>query len=166
MGRPDPAAKVGAVRLGALAGLLGYHVAQATVLTEAVFEQHIGQPLQLRKTEFSLLALLLANGALTPRQLAQQLSLSAPSLTLLMDRLQARALVERQRNPLDGRSQHVRLSTAGQQLAQAGTDAAARMEQELLACLSGAEQAMLIELLARLTGRLPGTSAAGEGRSA
>jgi DNA-binding MarR family transcriptional regulator len=166
MGRLDPAAKAGAVRLGALAGLLGYHVAQTAVLTEAVFEQHVGQPLQLRKTEFSLLALLLANGALTPRRLAQQLSLSAPSLTLLLDRLQARALIERSRNPLDGRSQHVRLSTAGQRLAQASTDAAARMEQELLARLSSAEQAMLIELLARLTGPSARTQPADDGASA
>lgn len=149
--RPAP----DAVRLGALGALLGYHVAQAAVATHAVFVRQVGKPCQLRKAEFSLLALLLANGALTPRQLARTLALAAPALTMLLDRLQARQLLRRQRNPSDGRSQHVVLSARGRRLAEAAATAAATMEDELLQRLSSAEQAMLIELLGRLAAGTP-----------
>ena len=73
------------MRLGALEGVLGYHVAQATVVTMAAFERHVGQPLGLRKVEYSLLMLLLANGPQSPKRLGQALVLSAPNLTLLLD---------------------------------------------------------------------------------
>jgi MarR family transcriptional regulator for hemolysin len=143
------------VELGALSGLLGYHVAQAAVTTYASFEQHIGKPFGLRKVEFSLLMLLLANGPLTPRQLARTLTLTAPTLTLLLDRLQDRGLLRRERNPADGRSQHIVLSAGGRRLAQDSAAAAAPMERELQARLTPAEHAMLIELLCRLAGTLP-----------
>jgi len=49
--------------LGALRDVLGFHVTLANITTVALFERHIGQPFNLRKAEFSLLMLLLANGA-------------------------------------------------------------------------------------------------------
>lgn len=154
--RDQPAGKaVAAVRLGTLSGLMGYHIAQAAVTTAAAFEDHIGKPFDLRKVEFSLLMLLLANGPLTPRQLAGTLRLTAPSLTLLLDRLQQRGLLQRERNPSDGRSQHIVLTAKGRRLADDGAAAAAPMERGLQARLSRAEHAMLIELLCRLTGTAP-----------
>jgi predicted ArsR family transcriptional regulator len=92
---------------------MGYHIAQAAVTTYIAFDEHIGKPFGLRKVEFSLLMLLLANGPLTPRQLAGTLTLTAPTLTLLLDRLQARGLLRRERNPSDGRSQHIVLTARG-----------------------------------------------------
>lgn len=88
-----------AIELGPLSRLLGYHVAQAAVVAYARFEQHLGKPFELRKVEFSLLMLLQANGALTPGQLARTLMLGAPTLSMLLDRLQARALLRREPNP-------------------------------------------------------------------
>lgn len=143
------------VALGTLSGLMGYHIAQAAVTTYASFEQHIGKPFGLRKVEFSLLMLLLANGPLTPRQLARTLTLTAPTLTMLLDRLQARGLLRRERNPDDGRSQHIVLTAKGRRLAEDSAAAAGPMERELQAPLTRAEHAMLIELLGRLAGNAP-----------
>lgn len=142
-----------ALSLGPLAGIVGFHVAQAAVATVAAFEKHIGGPYELRKVEFSLLMLLHANGALSPKQLASALTLTSPTLTLLLDRLQGRGLLQRERNPADGRSQHIRLTPAGQRLARDSAAAALPMERELHQRLSKAEHAMLIELLCRLAGR-------------
>lgn len=139
--------------LGPLTGIVGYHVAQAAVATYDAFERHIGNPFKLRKVEFSLLMLLHANGALSPKQLATTLTLTSPNLTLLLDRLQARGLLRRERNPADGRSQHIRLTDSGQRLARDAAAAAQPMEHELQQRLSRAEHAMLIELLCRLAGR-------------
>jgi DNA-binding MarR family transcriptional regulator len=141
------------VSLGPLEEAVGYHIAQAAVETDASFERHVGQPFGLRKVEYSLLMLLKANGALAPKRLGQTLTLTAPNLTLLLDRLQQRGLIRRERNPADGRSQHIVLTDLGQGTARDAAAAAAPMERDLLDRLSRAEHAMLIELLCKLAGR-------------
>lgn len=144
--------KEGQVSIGPLTGIVGYHIAQAKVRTYDAFERHIGKPFGLRKVEFSLLMLLQANQALSPKQLSQTLTLTAPTLTTLLDRLQERGLIRRDRNPADGRSQHIVLTEAGRKTARDSAAAAQPMERELQQGLSPAEHAMLIELLTKLAG--------------
>ena len=139
--------------LGVLEDLLGYHLAQATVITMGTFARHIGEPLGLRKVDYSLLMLLQANGPLSPKRLGQVLALSAPNLTLLLDRLQQRALIRRERSATDGRSQNIVLTESGQRLAEQGASSAAPMEAELADRLSRAEHLMLIELLRKVAQR-------------
>ncbi len=139
--------------LGHLNNLLGYHIAQAAVSTDELYERHLGQPLGLRKAEYSLLMLILANGPLAPKRLAQALALSAPNMTLLLDRLQERGLLRRERSQVDRRSQNVLLTGEGERIAQAGGVAAEPMEQALFDRLSAAEHAMLIELLRKVAQR-------------
>jgi DNA-binding MarR family transcriptional regulator len=141
-----------AVSLGPLAGLVGYHIAQAAVTTGEAFERHLGRPFRLRKAEFSLLMLLYANGPLPPKRLAATLAVTAPNLTLLLSRMQERGLVRRERNPDDGRSQHIVLTDPGQRLAADAARALPTMEQDLQQRLTAAEHAMLLELLGRLAG--------------
>ena len=138
---------------GPLAGIVGFHIARAAVTTYDAFERFIGKPFDLRKVEFSLLMLVQANEAIAPKRLARALAVTAPNLTLLLDRLQDRDLIQRERNPLDGRSQNVVLTETGRRLARDAAAAAEPMERELLDNLSGAEHAMLIELLDKLSGR-------------
>jgi DNA-binding MarR family transcriptional regulator len=148
---PSIATRAG-LDLGPLNDVVGYHVAQAAVTTVGTFNRHIGEPFALRKVEFSLLMLLMANGPITPKQLARELSLSAPALTLLLDTLQARGLLRRERNEADRRSQFIVLTDEGQVVARQSAAATAPMERELLGRLSVAERAMLIELLKKLGG--------------
>ncbi len=155
----DPASAVersadpSALSLGPLSGVLGYHLAQASVTTDDLFERYIGQPLGLRKVEYSLLVLILANGPLAPKRLSKALALSAPNLTMLLDRLQQRGLLSRERSQVDRRSQNVVLTEEGQRIARASVDAASPMEWALLDRLSRAEHAMLIELLRKVAVR-------------
>jgi DNA-binding MarR family transcriptional regulator len=141
------------IHLGVLQGLIGYHLAQATVSSTAMFQRAIAEPHGLRKVEFSLLMLVLNNGPLSPKRLAQVLSLSAPNLTMLIDRLQARGLLTRVPNPADKRSQHIVLTEAGLALSHRAMAAAPAMERDLAERLSSAERAMLIELLGKVAGR-------------
>lgn len=138
--------------LGALEDILGFHLATATVTTMDTFERHVGTPLGLRKVEYSLL-LLLANGPLSPKRLGRALALSAPNLTLLLDRLQQRDLIRRERSESDRRSHNVVLTDEGLRVAEAGAEAAAPMERELDERLSRAERLMLIELLRKVAER-------------
>jgi len=154
---PEPAdersADGQALSLGCLSNLLGYHIAQAAVTTVDLYERHVGQPFGLRKVEYSLLMLILANGPLAPKRLAQALALSAPNMSMLLDRLQARGLLRRERSQIDRRSQNVVLTVEGGQVARDSAAAAAPMEQALYVRLSPAEHGMLIELLRKVAQR-------------
>ena len=150
---PAPRSPPDRLSLGVLSDVLGYHVAQAAVTTYDTFDRHIGAPFGLRKVEYSLLMLVRANGPLTPKRLGQALALSAPNLTMLLDRLQDRGLIRRDRSPTDGRSQHIVLTDTGRQLADSSAAAAGPMEAELTDRLSRAERMMLIELLRKVAGR-------------
>ena len=122
----------------------------------------VGQPFNLRKAEFSLLMLLLANGATVAKRLARTLRLSAPALTMLIDRMQDKHWLRRERNPADRRSQLIVLTPEGQALARRAQAVSKTMEAGLQRRLSRAERAMLIELLSKLAGhRDDGTPEAG-----
>jgi len=151
---PAPEAKVARVhdRLdeSTILHLLGYRLAQASVRMRTVFNQHVGEPLNLRTVEFSLLMLLLANDEVTPSQISRTLAMSAPNLTQLLDRLAERGLVARERSPHDRRAQHIHLTRTGRVLAKKAHEVSLGMEQETLRHLSDAERAMLLELLQRV----------------
>jgi DNA-binding MarR family transcriptional regulator len=153
MPEPERIAMAPELSLGPLAEVLGYHIAQAAVATVDLFERHIGQRFELRKVEFSILMLLLPNPMLTPKRLGQVLALTPPNLTLLLDRLQQRGLLQRERSEVDRRSQNIVLTAEGRVLAQAAAEAAVPMEQELHPRLTAAERALLIELLRKVSGR-------------
>ena len=150
---PASASRHPPLSFGALANIVGFHIARATVTTYDAFDRFIGKPFDLKKTEFSLLMLVHANPAIPPKRLARALAVSAPKLTLLLDELQQRRLIQRERNPDDGRSQHVVLTEPGRKLARNAAASAALMETELQSPLSAAEHAMLIELLGKLARR-------------
>jgi DNA-binding MarR family transcriptional regulator len=133
--------------------ILGYRLAQASILMRSVFNKHIGDPLNLRTVEFTVLMLLLTNDDVTATQISRTLAMSAPNLTQLLDRLVERGLVARERSPHDRRAQHIRLTRAGRALAKKAHEISLEMEQEVLQHLSLAERAMLLELLHRVAHR-------------
>jgi DNA-binding MarR family transcriptional regulator len=142
----------GALEFGVLREVLGFHITLANIAAVAVFECHVGGPFGLRKAEFSLMMLLLANGATPAKHLARTLRLSAPNLTMLIDRMQAKLWLRRERNPVDRRSQMIVLSAEGMALARRAQATAKTMEHGFQRRLSRAERAMLIELLSKLAG--------------
>jgi len=131
--------------------LMGYRLTLAEVAARRVFQGHIGTPFKLRPVEFTILVLLLGNGSATPKQLAQTLGLPPPNVTVLVDRLVERALLQRERSATDGRAMDLRLSDKGAELARRAQRVSQTMESGLLAPLSAAERAMLGELLHKLT---------------
>jgi DNA-binding MarR family transcriptional regulator len=130
--------------------LLGYQLAQADIPARAVFFRQIGEPLKLRPVEFSILMLLAFNPGATPKKLSQALAVSAPNLTVLLDRMAEKGWLERQRSEADRRAQHVHLTDKGREVAQKAHEISLTMEHELLRHLSEGERAMLRELLAKV----------------
>ena len=144
---PAPA---GRLNLAAMQHLTGFLIAMVDAPARRVFQRTIGKPYELREVEFTLLVLLQANHGAAPKQLAQALNLPAPNVTVLLDRMVERGLVERRRSPSDGRALEVHLTDKGQALALRVHEVSMTMEDSLLQPLSPAERAMLRELLIKL----------------
>ena len=140
---------------GILDTTLGFHIARASVVAYEAFDEHIGQPYDLRKVDFSLLMLLTEHEQLAPKRLVRLLSLSAPKLSMVLDRMQVRGLIERRPDPTDRRSVQVSLTAEGTELSKTLQPVARRMEQGLKKRLSAADHAQLIRLLRRLADGAP-----------
>lgn len=130
-----------------LRGIVGYQLAQASIVTDKVFEDTVGRTMGLRPVEFTILALVQANGGVAARQLARALAVTPPNVAVWLDRLESRGLIERERSAADGRLQHIRIKVDGGALVSRATNALLEAEQLMLAGLSAAERAMLVELL-------------------
>jgi DNA-binding MarR family transcriptional regulator len=150
MPAPKDKQKAPGIDQSCLQHLLGYQIARADVPTRRTFAEHIGKPLELSPVEFSCLVLLAFNPGATPKQLAEALAMVAPAVTVLLDRLEKRGLIERARSDSDRRAQLVTLTPAGQALALKAHALSMDMERALLGALSAAERAILIELLQKV----------------
>ncbi len=135
---------------GAAHGIVGYQMAQASIVTSKVFDQVAARQApdaRLRPVEFTLLALLLGNPDVTARQLSRALAITPPNLVGRLEQLQSRGLIDRRRSEHDGRAQHIRLTAPGRKLVQRYAAQLHDGEQAALSALSPAERAMLVELL-------------------
>jgi DNA-binding MarR family transcriptional regulator len=126
--------------------VLGYQLAQATIVTDAIFRKAVGEPLELRPVEYTVLTLIAENPGGSPARLARALSVTPPNLTALVDRLVGRGLVERSAHEVDRRSQVLTVTRRGGELVRKATERIVEAERAALP-LSAGEQAILAELL-------------------
>lgn len=119
----------------------------------------------LRPRQLVALSLLHEHGPLSQQALGEALTLDPSNVVGLLNELEERGLVTRQRDPADRRRHIVSLSPAGQaELAATGGQLTA-VEDDVLRALSPAERATLYELLQRAVGGAPNAckgSACGE----
>lgn len=132
---------------GPLHGLVGYQLAQASIVTDRVFDAQASRRGGLRRVEYTILALVQVNPDVTARQLARALAVTPPNIAIWLDRLESRGWVVRTRSVTDARVQHIRLSRTGATLVDQTTKLLLDAEAEALATLTAAERAMLAELL-------------------
>lgn len=130
--------------------LLGYNIAQAAIPTVRLFDTLIALPLGLRQVDYSILTLIETNQKVTHKRLSTALGVAAPNLTIVLDRLEQRQLIERTRSPHDGRVQYIELTQRGRTLHSKAKRIADTMEDELLSHFSAGERGMLFELLQKL----------------
>jgi DNA-binding MarR family transcriptional regulator len=127
--------------------IVGYQLAQATITTTQVFVDKVGVPFDLRPVEFTILALVDENPGVSAKRLAQALAVTAPNITVWIDRLEGRGLVKRERNETDRRGQHIYATDEGAALARAAAGILRESEHAALAALSEGERSILVELL-------------------
>jgi DNA-binding MarR family transcriptional regulator len=122
-------------------------LAQATIVTTRCLRTPSGLAWACVRWSFTILALVRANGGVVARQLARALAVTPPNIAVWLDRLESRGLIERERSTADGRLQHIRVTARAGALVSRAADALFEAEQLMLASLSAAERAMLVELL-------------------
>lgn len=132
---------------GGLRQIVGYQLAQLSVLTSRVFADAAGTPLDLRTVEYTVLALVDRNPDLAASQLSRALALTPPNIKHWIDRLEQRGLVRRSPHATDRRVLRIRATAAGSRLAQEATSRIAQAERARLSTLSAGEYAILLELL-------------------
>ena len=130
--------------------LIGYQVAQASIVTLSIFDEVVGKPLGLRTVEYTVLALIRSNGAVSPALLAKALNLSPSYITLALGKLEAMGVVTRETNADDKRGQRLHVTPKGRALAERMTQELIAAERAAFVTLTPVEQAMLGELLHKL----------------
>jgi DNA-binding MarR family transcriptional regulator len=103
--------------------------------------------------EFDVLAALRRAGdpfRLSPAQLVRVTMVTSGTLSNRLDLLEERRLVERRRNPDDGRGVLVHMTDEGRELVDRAMIALVELEETQLGALERAERDQLIELLRRL----------------
>src|SRR5205085_8328344 len=106
--------------------------------------------LELCGSDFAVLEALLHKGALPVNEIGRKVLLTSGSITVAVDRLAAKGLVERRASAEDRRARIVHLTREGRRLiTRAYAEHAADMER-LASELSAAERAALIRLLKKI----------------
>ena len=132
---------------GGIHGLLGYQLAQAAIVTTRAFDRVAGEPLDLRPVEFTILQLVHENAPVTPTQIAQALAITRPGVTVWLDRLEKRGLLERTRDESDRRAQNLHVTPKGEKLVGRALKELLEADRELLQHMTEGERRMLLELL-------------------
>ena len=110
-------------------------------------------------TDVWLLDLLADEGAARMTALARRQGVDKSTITLQVKRLMAAGLVQRSRDPSDGRAALVGVSEAGERVRMRVRRAGSELLAEHLADWSAADRAVFVELLGRFAADLSGVRA-------
>lgn len=148
--RPDmtPAGQLEEARLQKV---LGYQLAQAAIVTDAIFFEQVGEPFKLRPVEYTVLTLIAENPGGSLVRLARALSVTPPNITTMVDRLEGKGLIARRPSEEDRRAHVLHVTTKGAELVRKATQKIVQAEGETLPLTAG-EQAILAELLHKVAG--------------
>jgi DNA-binding MarR family transcriptional regulator len=136
--------------------LSGRHILWRLAFLNKLIDRRIEQMSRkdgLSGSGFKLMLTLLRNPPehqLSPGQLARQGSLTSGTITVLIDQLEERDLVQRRPDPRDRRALLVRLTPEGKQLIEEAHQAYLIEEHEILRALDASDREQLTNLLRKL----------------
>lgn len=148
---PQPAQ----VRDDRLGGLLGYGLRRASNAVQADLAETL-KPFDLRMITYTALVLVVDNPGLSQTQLAAAMDVERPNLVVIVDELERRDLITRDRVPTDRRTYALTATLAGGRLCdQAGT-AVRQHEARIFGALSEEARILLAESLRHVIARRKG----------
>jgi len=150
---PQAPLRADAITYGLLPELIGYRLRLAQIAIFRDFCVKVGEA-DITPTLFGVLVLIDANPGMKQTQLAEAIQLDRSSVVSVLDKLEARKLVERIRAPDNRRANALHLTAAGRELLHTLTPQVLDHERRLVSRLSADEQAQLRELLGRVVAGL------------
>jgi len=133
----------------ALDGLLGYRMRRAWLAVQADLAETL-RPFELRIITFTALVLVEANPGLTQARLARLMAVERPNLVVIVDELERRGLIARNRAPEDRRAYALDVTGAGRTLCREALCAVERHEVRLFRGVSDCERRMVETAFATL----------------
>lgn len=139
----------GVIEFGLLPGFLGYHIRLAQM---AIFKDFVTslQQYEITPTTFGALVLIEANPGIKQSELAEAIQLDRSTVVPLIDRLEKRQLVARERLANDRRANALRVTAKGVTLLDELKPLVIEHERRLISRLSDNEQKKLIDLLGKI----------------
>src|SRR5882672_3817044 len=150
------------LKLESLTGGSGVHVFlvlwKAARAVQAYAEKSVLR-LEMCGSDFAVLEALLHKGPLLVNEIGKKVLLTSGSITVAVDRLETKGLVERRAHGTDRRARIVHLTKAGRKvITRVYADHAADMERLASASLTRAERRSLISLLKKIGYKAAGAS--------
>ena len=130
-GRAVAEAGVARVSDATLCGFIGYHMKRAFNVVQADLNQAL-KPLDLRMVTYSALVLIVDNPGLRQSQLAEALDIERANLVVIIDELEGRELITRDRVPTDRRAYALHATLAGRRLYDRALEAVRNHERRIL----------------------------------
>lgn len=109
------------------------------------------QDRQFTVAEWVALRQLYDHPAIASAEVAELLGMTRGAISKVLDKLEAKGLIERVTRPEDKRSQRLSLTSEGQRILPELAELADRNDQFFFGCLSSAEQKQLLHLLRKLS---------------
>jgi DNA-binding MarR family transcriptional regulator len=128
---------------------LGYHLRLAYLAISRHFAKAMA-PVDLTQKQLGVLWLIGANGGVSQVTIARELGMDRASMMAIVDRLQDRGLVVRERSRHDGRRQELYLTPQGRKVLSTAKSIIAKHERWMTERFSDEEVATLMEMLRRL----------------
>lgn len=116
----------------------GHLIALINQLKDRMIERHLVDH-QVTAAQFKVVLLVSQQRASTPAELVRLLNLDSGAMTRMLDRLEQKGLLTRERSQADRRQVYLRLTAAGEALGVQVPQIAADATNELTGCLTRAE---------------------------
>ena len=129
--KPDEHNEVVTVSDATLRGFVGYQMKRAFNVVQSDLSRTL-KPFDLRMLTYTALVLIVDNPGLRMSQLATAMDIERPNLVLIIDALERRELITRDRVQTDRRAYALKATLAGRQLCDKAITAVSAHEERLL----------------------------------
>ncbi|MEZ1316312.1 MarR family transcriptional regulator [Pseudomonas fluorescens] len=128
---------------------LGLLLGRAALLKDRIIDTHM-EPHGITAAQFKVLIIMAQFGIDTPAELCRHLSLDSGSMTRMLDRLEQKGFLARQRSDADRRQVQLVLTAQGRQLADRLPQIGAEAMNELAGAITAQELITLEQILKKI----------------
>ncbi|MFC7704240.1 MarR family winged helix-turn-helix transcriptional regulator [Plastorhodobacter daqingensis] len=119
-----------------------------------LYGRELARAAGLTAVQIRVLQIVAGSGHSTPKDIARRMGVSQATMTALIDRLEAKKMVERRRSPRDGRQTDIFITDAGRTAVETAPDPLQQRYVKQFEALADWEQAMIVAALERVAGML------------